>query len=189
MQVLILGARAPACLEWARAFRATGWEVTAADSLAWPLVRSSVAIDRYVRLPEPRGNPTGWIEELTRLVEKHAIDLIVPTCEEAFYLSNGLSALQSHCRVFVASTPIMHRLHHKFQFSELAAQLPINAPESVLLESLESVQAMSGESRDWVFKPAYSRFANHTLIRPRPELLKRVRPSAGFRGLQCVGGR
>jgi hypothetical protein len=82
-------------------------------------------------------------------------------------------------------------LHHKFQFSELAAQLPINAPESVLLESLEYVQAMSGESRDWVFKPAYSRFANRTLIRPRPERLNRVRPSVDFPWLaqRFVSGR
>src|SRR5690606_30743351 len=34
MHVLILGARAPACLEWARACAASGHQVTVADSLA-----------------------------------------------------------------------------------------------------------------------------------------------------------
>ena len=52
MRVLILGARAPACLEWARAFEHAGWKVTVADSLAHPLSRFSRAAERFVRLPE-----------------------------------------------------------------------------------------------------------------------------------------
>ena len=44
MRVLILGARAPACLEWARAFSQAGWTVTVADSLAQPLSLSLIHI-------------------------------------------------------------------------------------------------------------------------------------------------
>lgn len=39
MRVLILGARAPVCLEWARAFRSVGAYVCVADSLSVPLAR------------------------------------------------------------------------------------------------------------------------------------------------------
>jgi len=41
MHVLILGARAPACLEWARAFDEAGWTVSVGDSLGQPLSRFS----------------------------------------------------------------------------------------------------------------------------------------------------
>ena len=64
MRVLILGARAPACLEWARAFSQAGWTVTVADSLAQPLSRFSRAAEHFVRLPEPRHDPEAWIEAL-----------------------------------------------------------------------------------------------------------------------------
>ena len=180
MHVLILGARAPACLEWARAFRAADWDVTAADSLAWPLTRSSSSIDRYLRVPEPRDNPTEWVNVLEQFVTEQIVDLIIPTCEEVFYLAHGLPRLERICQVFVTDLAVMHRLHHKFLFSQLAAELPINAPETILLESVESLEYILEESRDWVFKPAYSRFANRTLLRPPARSLSRIRPSAEF---------
>ena len=180
MHVLILGARAPACLEWARAFRAAEWEVTAADSLAWPLTRSSSAVDRYLRVPEPCGDTTAWISALEQFVTEHDVDLVIPTCEEVFYLAYGLPVLERHCRVFVSDIAVMHRLHHKFLFSQLAAELPINTPETILLETVESLECMLEQSREWVFKPAYSRFANRTLIRPPARSLRQVCPSAEF---------
>jgi hypothetical protein len=180
MHVLILGARAPACLEWARAFRVAEWEVTVADSLAWPLTRSSSAVDRYLRVPEPRGDTTAWLNALEQFVTEHDVDLIIPTCEEVFYLAHGLPRLARRCRVFVSEIAVMHRLHHKFLFSELAAGLPINAPETVLLETADSLQCLVTESRDWVFKPAYSRFANRTLIRPSARSLCKINPSPEF---------
>ena len=70
MHVLILGARAPACLEWARACAASGHQVTVADSLAWPLARASRAVQAFVRLPEPRSNPQVWIEALANLIRE-----------------------------------------------------------------------------------------------------------------------
>ena len=176
MHVLILGARAPACLEWARAFRAAGWQVTVADSLARPITRSSNAIDAYIRLPEPRSDPSVWIAALQEIVSSRNIDMILPTCEEVFYLAYGKAQLSLHCQVLVADMSTMHRLHHKYQFSRLALELSINAPETRLLETPGAVMALASQSADWVFKPAYSRFARQTLIRPPPNLLSQVRP-------------
>lgn len=175
MHVLILGARAPAALEWARAFHATGWRVTAADSLAWPLTRASRAIDDYVRLPEPRTDTHAWIDSLRRLVVGRGIDLVLPICEEVFYLAYGREHLP--CRVATVDFETLHTLHHKFRFAAMTANWPAAAPETRLLETPEAVTALTHEVENWVFKPAYSRFANRTLICPTPHALRAVCPT------------
>jgi glutathione synthase/RimK-type ligase-like ATP-grasp enzyme len=177
MHVLILGARAPACLEWARAFHASGWRVTAADSLNWPLTRSSCAIHSYLKLPEPRSNPALWIETLRRLIEERGIDLILPTCEEVFYLSHGIRQLAPLCRVMTSDFSTMHRLHHKYQFAEMTASWSITAPETWLLESDDAVLALPTTPNELVFKPVYSRFASRTLLRPKREALNKIHPT------------
>jgi hypothetical protein len=177
MHVLILGARAPACLEWARVFRAAGWRVTAGDSLLWPVTRFSSAIHDYLRLPEPRPDPAGWIDALAREVRTRGIDLVLPTCEEAFYLSHGRERIPA--RVVAPPFELMHQLHHKGRFAEQVKGWAVEAPETHLLESAESVRQFTAahDAREWVFKPAYSRFANRTLLRPTSEQLHALQPT------------
>lgn len=174
MHVLILGARAPACLEWARAFRTAGWQVSAGDSLAWPVTRFSSAVHRYVRLPEPLASPAAWIDALARVVETLAIDLVLPTCEESFYLAHGRDRIP--CRVIVPGFDLMHRVHHKGEFAAMIRGWAGEAPETHLLQSIRDVEAFDAP-RAWVFKPAYSRFANRTLIQPHPKALAALQPT------------
>lgn len=176
-RVLILGARAPVCLEWARAFHASGWRVMAADSLAWPLARFSNTVHADVRLPEPRQDANQWLDAVHRVVQAHGIDLILPTCEEAFYLAHGLDRLRPFCRVMTSDFETMHRLHHKGRFAQLTQGWPVEAPTTRLLESPANVAALADEAPQRGFKPAYSRFASRTLIRPQPKALAHIRPT------------
>lgn len=176
MHVLITGARAPACLEWARAFAAAGWTVSVADSLKLPLSRFSQAVQHFVQLPPPRSQLTAYTQALQHVIRQQGIDLVIPTCEEAFYLS--FIAPQLPCPVLCSPFELMHQLHHKGQFAALTQQWAqhagaVQAPESILLESNQQAQAWwqqaceSADARlDWVLKPAYSRFANRACIRP-----------------------
>lgn len=175
MHVLILGARAPACLEWARAFSAAGWRVTAGDSLRWPVTRFSSAPRTYLRLPEPRPDPAGWIEALRTAVIERGIDLVLPTCEESFYLAHGRDRIP--CRVMAVDFRLMHRLHHKGWFAQMIQGWQVSAPETHLLATPEDLAAFV-EPADWVFKPAYSRFANRTLLQPSPEKMRAIRPTS-----------
>lgn len=175
MHVLILGARAPACLEWARVFAASGWQVTVADSLRWPVARYSHAAQHYLRLPEPRTNPDAWIAALRDAVQTRVIDLLLPTCEEVFYLGYGLERIP--CRVATMPLAALQPLHHKYQFARMTQDWAVAAPESHLMESAAEVAHFAASSKEWVFKPAYSRFANRTLIRPEREQLLRIQPT------------
>lgn len=174
MHVLILGARAPACLEWARAFDAAGWKVTVGDSLVWPLARASRCAHAYLRLPEPRQDPAAWIRVVAGAVRERRIDWVLPTCEEAFYLAHGKD--QIPCRVFTADFDLMHRLHHKGWFADMTADWPVQAPPTRVLRSVADLDALRDDSRAWVFKPAYSRFATQTLVCPGAEALHQVLP-------------
>jgi hypothetical protein len=176
MHALILGARAPACLEWARAFKAAGWRVTVGDSLRWPMTRFSRAICHYERLPEPHRSPADWIEALRVIVVEQAVDLVLPTCEESFYLAHGRHCIP--CDVMTSDFKLMHRLHHKGWFAEMVKGWAVQAPETHLLETPESLEAITNPT-DWVLKPAYSRFAQRTLLRPSAKQLRTIRPTPG----------
>lgn len=177
MHVLILGARAPACLEWARAFCEAGWEVSVGDSLNHPLSRFSQAVQHFVRLPEPRNNPTLWIDSLASVITAQQIDLVLPTCEEVFYLAHGLERLSQLCRVLTSDLALLHHLHHKYHFANLSQDWTVTAPQTHLLENPQSALALANESSQWVFKPAYSRFATQTLLCPSLQQLAKVQPT------------
>lgn len=178
MHVLILGARAPACLEWARAFDESGWHVTIADSLHQPLSRFSRATHRFAKLPEPRQAPDAWVQALVDLVTEHRIDLLLPTCEEVFYLAHGLERLAPLCRVLTSDFSLLHRLHHKADFASITRNWVVAAPDTRLLTSRQALFSVRSDQDQWVFKPAYSRFATQTLIRPSAKQLANLQPTA-----------
>lgn len=180
MHALILGARAPACLEWARAFQQEQWQVSTADSLRWPLSRFSEAGKNYYRLPEPRQNPQVWIDALKKLVSEKKIDWIIPTCEEAFYLAWGAQQLQGYCNLLTSDFALLQQLHHKFHFAEFTKGFDLNAPESFLVRNSSELKTILNQDRDWVVKPAFSRFATHTYIKPTESELNSILPTTNY---------
>jgi len=70
----------------------------------------------------------------------------------------------------------MHRLHHKGWFAQMIQGWQVEAPETHLLETHGDLAAFTNPA-DWVLKPAYSRFANRTLLRPRPQQLRAIQPT------------
>lgn len=174
---LILGARAPACLEWARALQQESWQVSTADSLRWPLSRFSQAGKNYYQLPEPRNNPQVWIDALKHLVLTRKIDWIIPTCEEVFYLAWGAEQLRGYCNLLTSDFSLLQQLHHKFHFAEFAKSFELTAPESFLVCNPNELNNRLCESKDWVVKPAFSRFATHTYVKPTPSSLEKILPT------------
>jgi len=112
------------------------------------------------------------------VVRQQAIDLLLPTCEEVFYLAHGLERLRPLCRVFTSDFELLHRLHHKGDFAAMTQGWAVAAPPTQVLHDPAALQALAAEHDALVFKPAYSRFASQTLIRPSPAQLAKVRPSA-----------
>lgn len=175
--VLITGARAPVALHLARLLHGAGRRVILADSPARPIAAASTACALYRRLPPPRFAPDAYAEAVEALVRADGVDLVIPTCEEVFYLGQLWRDRAMPARLFAPDMDLLARVHDKHAFIRLAESLGIAVPETTLLQSDADLQAVRGRSRELVFKPVWSRFASHVLLRPSPEELDTISPS------------
>ncbi len=166
-RVLLTGGRAAAALELARLFRAAGWRVVMAESLPWHPSRWSRAVARSCTVPWPNRDPDGYIDALLRIIRRERIDLLVPTCEEVFYIAKGRDRLAPHCPVFAENIEPLRRLHSKWLFVQAARGHGLAVPPTTLLTGPDDARQVLAPGRDLVLKPVYSRFAARTILKPR----------------------
>ena len=81
--------------------------------------------------------------------------------------------------LFAPDIDMLAKVHDKHSFIRLVESFGLSAPETKLLRSQDDLRAASAHSRDLVFKPVWSRFASHVLLRPSTRALARIRPTAG----------
>ncbi|WEN16355.1 ATP-grasp domain-containing protein [Rhodanobacter sp. AS-Z3] len=163
--VLILGGRAPAALDHARRFAHQGWAVTIGDSIACRISGWSRAVTRTVVLPSARFAPRAYVDALCQAIREHQIELVVPTCEEVFYLSRYRAALPATVRVAVGNFETMDALHSKWRFLEAAQGCGAVVPESACVDTLEQARHWAGTDAV-ILKPEYSRFGVHVRLCP-----------------------
>jgi len=165
MRILILGARAPVALELARRFAADRHTVTIADSVSCRLSGSSRSVIDCIRLPPARFALADYARVLAREIDARSIDLVIPTCEEVFYLARVRDLLPDSCSIFAPRFELLRRLHSKLNFIELARANGCVVPDTFAVSEI-------GEARDWaggkpmVLKPEFSRFGVHVRIYP-----------------------
>ena len=155
MRVLLTGARAPATLELARLCHQAGHAVHVADTHRWHVCRGSRAISGQHRLPAPRVSRTAYLCALRNIADRHAIDVIVPTCEEIFHLA----AIRDDVGTRVACEAIdrLAPLHDKWRFVAACHIAGVPAPRTHLLTPETDPTALP--DGNYILKPRYSRFA------------------------------
>lgn len=164
-KVLILGGRAPVALDHARRFAHQGWQVHVADSIACRLSTSSRAVHASHAIAPPRFAADTFVADLSTIIRRHRIDLVLPSNEEALYLSRYRDALPAGVRVAVDDFALVSALHGKAGFIELARAQGMPVPASARVRTLD-------EARDWstgravVLKPEFSRFGVHVRLHP-----------------------
>ncbi|HEX7802213.1 MAG TPA: ATP-grasp domain-containing protein [Pseudoxanthomonas sp.] len=163
--VLILGGRAPVALDHARRFQRQGWKVHVADSIPCRLTGWSRSVAATLPLASPRYAPMAFAEGIRAAIRTHAIDLVVPTCEEVFYLSRYRNLLPAEVRVLAGDFDTLRTLHSKWHFIEAAQGCAAAVPESRRVASLAEARAWAG-AEPVVLKPEYSRFGVHVRIHP-----------------------
>ncbi|NEX47531.1 hypothetical protein G3572_15065 [Rhodobacter sp. ETT8] len=173
---MVTGARAPVALHWAWALRAAGRRVHLADSLRWPIGRGFA--DGYLRHAPPAFDLDGFRRDLLALCARHGIGLILPTCEEVFWLAQIAPDLAAAgVRVFAPPMSLLAQAHDKGAFIALCAQVWPHVPQTRRLMCADDLADLPDPS-GLVLKPAFSRFATRTLVRPSPAQVARLRPSA-----------
>lgn len=165
-RVLVLGGRSPVALDHARRFAAQGWRVHVADSIACRLAASSRAVRACHRIAPPRFAPQAFVRDLQAIVARERIDLVVPSNEEALYLSRYRRALPAAVQVAVDGFGLLSALHSKHDFVARARALGMPVPDGARVHSLAEARAWAG-GRAVVLKPEFSRFGVHVRLYPQ----------------------
>lgn len=167
-RILITGGRAPVALELVRLLHRNGHLVYVAESMKYHLCRVSNAVVKSFYVPPPRQQPESYINALEQLITEQQIDLLIPTCEEIFYIAQGLDRLQQYCRVLSPDIEVLHRLHHKGLFIEQVAVnrqlIPLTFPVSHPSKDPRDYAVPDPQGHLFVRKPVYSRFAAKVLM-------------------------
>ncbi|HTK09811.1 MAG TPA: hypothetical protein VL485_21745 [Ktedonobacteraceae bacterium] len=158
------GGRAFVTLELARQFSRQGHRVIVAESVPVHLCRYSRCVRKHYRVPRPNAEPEAYIDALIDIIRREQIDLLIPTCEEIFFIAQGRERLQAHCHVFVASFAQMQRLHSKWDFIQCASQHHLTVPDTHYLASQNDLRSfLAHNQRPFVLKPVFSRFATNVI--------------------------
>ena len=132
--VMILGGRAPVALDHARRFARLGWRVHVADSVPCRSSGWSRAVAGTVRLPPPRDDPYAFARSLSKAVADLRVDLLLPTCEEVFYVARHRGLLPAATTVATDGFDKLRALHSKLEFLDLARGCGAHVPDSEAVE-------------------------------------------------------
>ena len=175
-KVLITGARAPVTLHLSRLFHAAGHQVVLADSQRFPLAKATRTKKAYIRLPPPRGNVPAYANAVANAVEKHGCDLVIPTCEEVFFLAAARDLHGKAIPLFAPPLAVLADAHHKGTFAKRTAGFAAGPPPTDTVTSKAELLGL-GNAGQRVLKPAWSRFGSRVLICPGDAELAMVEPS------------
>lgn len=159
MRILISGARAPVALELVRLLGRSGHLVWCADSLPISLAGSSRFAQSYLRIPSARHERAAFGRALIEIVQHHKIDLLIPTCEEVFYIAAWYKELSQYCKVWCEPLNQLWRWHHKGEFQRYAAALGLRTPRTRELHSRRELLEALVDFPRYLLKPAFSRFS------------------------------
>lgn len=170
--ILLTGGRAPVTLELARLLSQAGYNIFIAESLKHHLCRHSQAITKNFLVPPPRQNPQAYISALIDIIKQEKINLLIPTCEEIFYIATGLKELSLFCQVFTETLDKLNLLHHKYEFICLVEKIGLLTPKTWLVENQTELNQVlkTLPLEKIILKPVYSRFANNIQILTKPFL-------------------
>jgi predicted ATP-grasp superfamily ATP-dependent carboligase len=119
-------------------------------------------VEHCALVPSPRHHTEDYLSALEQWIRTWQIDLLIPMCEEVFYVAQGMDRLRQHCRVLTSPLQQLHVLHHKYDFIQLAKSMGLPVPDTHLIQSPQEwmqTQHILNGSGEWVWKPVYSRFA------------------------------
>ena len=175
--ILVTGARAPVALHWARLLGSSGHRVLLADSQRFPVARATRHAQGYHRLPPARRDVAAYGGAVAAIVRREAVDLVLPTCEEIFFLAAARDL--HHFAIPLAAPPFarLAEVHDKHRFALLAARTGMAPAETIPLSSPQSLRDLGERATTMVLKPIWSRFGERVLIQPTAGQLAGLRPS------------
>lgn len=164
-RVLFTGGRAPVTLDLARSFSKSGHDVFVADSFPYQLTKVSNQVIKAFTITSPVHSLDSFLSDLKEIIQTYQIDLLIPTCEETFYIAKGKIELEKYCSVFCEDIETLNTFHNKYTFIQYVATKGLPIPNTSLIQSHDQLKEQVRHLRtDTVMKPIYSRFGTDVIF-------------------------
>jgi len=157
MRVLVTTSRLPFAIDAIRKLGRTGHTVLAADSNPFSPGSRSRYVARHFRTAGPARDPAGYIDDVIRILEQNAVDLVLPGFEDVFFLAHHRDRLDPLTELFAAPFDLLRRLHDKAAILDLARDLGVAVPDSIIARSPDELAAAMRAFDHYVARSAYSR--------------------------------
>jgi predicted ATP-grasp superfamily ATP-dependent carboligase len=152
--VLLTLGRLPKGLDLARSFAQSGWRVIVADPSASHLMGASRAVSKSLVVPPPATEPEAYLDALARIVRDESIDLVVPVSEDVMFVAELPERLHRPVPVFAMPAELIHRVHDKLSFIEMAAGFDLPVPETAVA-SIREAKTIA-DTGPYILKPRHS---------------------------------
>jgi len=175
VKALVTSARMPFALSVIRQLARSGHEVHSSDTYASAPGNHSRYLKGHFVTASPRDETETFARQVYDYCAEHAIDLVVPTWEEAFYLATAHERIEAVANLYTAEFETLARVHDKHSFEQLVERLGIRAPVGVTVRSDEELREAIGRWPRYFGRGVYSR-GGVTLLTNHGPLAGRVKP-------------
>ncbi|MFN8673936.1 MAG: ATP-grasp domain-containing protein [Candidatus Sericytochromatia bacterium] len=169
-KVIFTGGRSPFTLELARFFYKFDYDVYIAETFIKNITSFSKYTKKTLYVPPPAQKTEDFIDTLKEHISVLKADLLIPTCEETFYVGMYKKELEKYCSVFTQDISILKRLHSKYKFIELLQILDISFPKTKIFSDINLIKEEIKDQEFFIVKPEFSRFATMTIINDKNKL-------------------
>ena len=122
-KILLTGVRSLFTLDLARRFNERCFEIYTAETSPFHVCRFSNAIKKHYTIPSPRFESQKFISALVKIAIDEKIDLLIPSFEEIFCISQNVHLFPNSCQVFCSNYSILDSLHNKWAFNKKIEKL------------------------------------------------------------------
>lgn len=157
MRVLVTSSRNTFALDIIRKLGSTGHTVVASDTYAGAVGSHSKYLEAHAVTASPRFDTDQFIADVIDIVNRHDIELIIPTFEEAFYLAARADDLPEGVRLFTGRFDTLARLHDKASFQRIVADAGVPVPETVVAGSKAELEEAIARFPQYFARAAFSR--------------------------------
>ena len=161
MNIVITSPRAPIVLEWIKIAQRGLHDILLTDSIRYPVARFNPHHTRFCHIPAPRQDFDAYRHAMLKLIDW--ADMVIPTCEDIFYLSKLPLTNAQRAKCFMPNHELLFTLHHKFNFfDKLPDTEGIGKPKTALITD-KSQLIFDTTNHKTILKPVYSRFGRHVV--------------------------
>lgn len=157
MRVLVTSSRNTFALDIIRKLGSTDHTVVATDTYDGAVGSHSKYLETHAVTASPRFDTDRFIADIHDLVERHEIDVIIPTFEEAFYLAARRDSLPDRVTVYTGDFDKLARLHDKASFKRLVSEAGVPVPETVVATDDASLAGAIARFPRYFARAAFSR--------------------------------